>query len=131
MSKCRAKEVEKAFAQLNGKWNDNYDMAGYDLIGNIIWWNSQGLGVTIQGLASSFSKVEFMKLKEVSLNASLKPLEIKKEKSNAHLIAAAPDLYRALEKIAKQHRKHYGLDGAWDSVLSNAEQALAKARGEL
>ena len=52
-------------------------------------------------------------------------------KEDAHLIAAAPDLYRALEKIAKQHRKHYGLDGAWDSVLSNAEKALTKARGEL
>lgn len=32
----------------------------------------------------------------------------------------------ALESLVKLHRKHFGLDGAWDSELTNAEYLLAQ-----
>lgn len=43
--------------------------------------------------------------------------------ANAHLIAAAPDLYEALEEIIKVH-------GEAGPVSAKAIAALAKARGE-
>jgi hypothetical protein len=43
---------------------------------------------------------------------------------NAHLIAAAPELYEALEKMANAH--HAGAD----ELRSFARAALKKARGE-
>jgi hypothetical protein len=52
------------------------------------------------------------------------------EKANAALIAAAPELYEALEFMAKVYRNERGLDGAFDSCLTLAEKALAKARGD-
>ena len=45
------------------------------------------------------------------------------------LISAAPDLYLALEMLVLLHKEHYGLDGAWDTELIDAEKALQKARG--
>lgn len=45
------------------------------------------------------------------------------EIANAHLIAAAPDLYEALELVYTQ------MDG-WDVGHDEAREALAKARGE-
>ena len=51
-------------------------------------------------------------------------------RANAHLIAAAPELYEALERMEKHFRilppKHDG-EG---SVFAQATAALAKARGE-
>lgn len=54
-------------------------------------------------------------------------------KANAHLIAAAPELYQALEKAVESYGKPGGPwnypdePGAW---LAMAQAALAKARGE-
>ena len=55
------------------------------------------------------------------------------EASNAHLIAAAPELYNALEKAVEDYGKPGGPwndpsePGTW---LAMAQAALAKARGE-
>lgn len=58
--------------------------------------------------------------------------------ANGHLIAAAPDLYEALE-LAQQWMMAPGSAGAWDDETNRAkfahaqsvvEAALAKARGE-
>ena len=56
---------------------------------------------------------------------------------NAHLIAAAPDLYDALEKCVEEleSQLHDGFDGVWhesdfEKELSLYRAALAKARGE-
>ena len=51
--------------------------------------------------------------------------------ANAHLISAAPDMYRALRGLLEAHRHVYGLDGAWDSEVKAAEAALAKADREV
>lgn len=32
----------------------------------------------------------------------------------------------ALESLVKLHRKHFGLDGAWDAEITNAEYLLAQ-----
>jgi hypothetical protein len=53
-----------------------------------------------------------------------------RNQENLALIAAAPDLYEALELMAKVYRNEHGLDGAFDSCLTLAEKALAKARGD-
>jgi hypothetical protein len=46
---------------------------------------------------------------------------------NAHLIAAAPELYEALERVCDT----YGFDSSTDSsIWQEAFAALAKARGE-
>ena len=58
------------------------------------------------------------------------PVGNSEREANARLIAAAPDLLAALELMVKEHRKQFGLDGAWDSCLLKAEAALAKAKGE-
>ena len=50
--------------------------------------------------------------------------------ADARLIAAAPDLLKALQKFALKHRHTYGLDGAWDEEITMAENAIAKATGE-
>ncbi|WP_206208253.1 hypothetical protein [Xanthomonas oryzae] len=59
--------------------------------------------------------------------------------TNAHLVAAAPDLYEALETLIQkgasfretvvETRGVRGMD-EHDAALSKAENALAKARGE-
>lgn len=49
--------------------------------------------------------------------------------SNANLIAAAPDLYEALEKLAMDAYNACA-DSSCNESLSIAENALAKARGE-
>ena len=47
-------------------------------------------------------------------------------RANAHLIAAAPDMYSLLEEF-----KLFAVRQGWDHVLINdAEKLLAKARGE-
>ncbi|MFT9070300.1 MAG: hypothetical protein ABF446_08385 [Acetobacter orientalis] len=45
--------------------------------------------------------------------------------ANAHLIAAAPDLYEALERVIKIID-----DSSWCLKLTEERAALAKARGE-
>ena len=48
--------------------------------------------------------------------------------ANAHLIAAAPDLYAALERLVSEWR---GVDaGTLFKAVKEAEATLAKARGE-
>lgn len=52
-------------------------------------------------------------------------------RANAHLIAAAPDLYAALEALLENNLGPQVDDGgAWDSCCDMARSALAKARGE-
>src|SRR5690554_4939482 len=51
------------------------------------------------------------------------------EKSDAYLIAAAPDLYEALDDL-RSSCKALGLDRDLHQELYNARAALAKARGE-
>jgi hypothetical protein len=46
--------------------------------------------------------------------------------ANAHLIAAAPDMAEALDRIIKERRMGLTTPEAWDQ----ARAALAKARGE-
>ena len=52
--------------------------------------------------------------------------------ANAHLIAAAPDMYKALKECADAlHDIATGKGGwAWEEVLDTARAALAKAAGE-
>lgn len=47
-------------------------------------------------------------------------------RANAHLIAAAPDVYEALEAAANSA----GFQYMWPNTRSKIEAALAKARGE-
>jgi hypothetical protein len=49
------------------------------------------------------------------------------ETANAHLIAAAPDMYEALEKLRDRYVQVIGNEGI-ECYVANA--ALAKARGE-
>lgn len=52
--------------------------------------------------------------------------------ANAHLIAAAPELYEALAKAAKiLDRNFMEVGGDGNDVLDEAKAALAKARGEV
>ncbi len=51
-----------------------------------------------------------------------------KAEANAHLIAAAPDMYAALEDIARG--KLQGPGNFETYVIAIAEKVLAKARGE-
>lgn len=48
------------------------------------------------------------------------------DEANAHLIAAAPDLYESLEYLAKEVEN----DGVCLGILNRCWDALAKARGE-
>ncbi|OUJ16378.1 hypothetical protein HK28_00110 [Acetobacter sp. DsW_063] len=57
--------------------------------------------------------------------------------ANAHLIAAAPELYEALEETLEQaiacFTHHYGENpegGSLPEYITKAQSALAKARGE-
>lgn len=50
------------------------------------------------------------------------------EEADAHLIAAAPDLLEALERLVSAARD---VDhGYMDQAIDNAESAIAKARGQ-
>lgn len=54
-------------------------------------------------------------------------------KANAHLIAAAPELYEALEEMVERYAPGYHdcIDnGLPECEICNARAALAKARGE-
>jgi len=50
------------------------------------------------------------------------------QEANAHLIAAAPELYEALEKCAEVLQNFVGFSHPY---IKEANAALAKARGEL
>ena len=50
---------------------------------------------------------------------------------DAHLIAAAPDLYEALEACAETLSRMHNIGGFYGlAILDNARAALARARGE-
>ena len=53
-----------------------------------------------------------------------------RDAANAALIAAAPDLYEALDEIAAELGATYLTDAAMVNIRHTAEAALAKARGE-
>lgn len=60
---------------------------------------------------------------------SLSAVDMKSESvsdANAHLIAAAPELYEALDELVS----YMELNGVFISSLDSAVSALAKARGE-
>ena len=54
-------------------------------------------------------------------------IELSEAKANAQLIAAAPDLLKALEKIVALEHYRHGYHPAW---TDQARAAIAKARGE-
>lgn len=59
------------------------------------------------------------------------PTELRSEReteANAHLIAAAPDLLEALERILR-YQESGGHDGDCEDVEEYARAAIAKARG--
>ncbi|WP_272672972.1 hypothetical protein [Providencia sp. PROV131] len=60
------------------------------------------------------------------------PREAKETRANAHLIAAAPELLDALQKLLKYHDDFYGIepDEDPDHPLSVAKAAIAKALGQ-
>lgn len=47
---------------------------------------------------------------------------------NARLIAAAPDLLKALEEVARWDEES-GIEDEWPVVMENVRQAIAKAEG--
>ena len=55
------------------------------------------------------------------------PDEASEAEANAHLIAAAPDLYAALERLVDAVS---GLSAGVASISADARAALAKARGQ-
>lgn len=67
-------------------------------------------------------------------------LACEKEKANAHLIAAAPELYTALEScmsellfMINKHNTHNMSDNSYEydyQTVHEAQMVLAKARGE-
>lgn len=56
----------------------------------------------------------------------------KEMKANAHLIAAAPELLEALQKLLKYHDDFYGIEPDEDPEhpLAIAKAAIAKALGQ-
>ena len=76
---------------------------------------------------------EFMRAgKQICRPCDKKTNTYKKWSANAHLIAAAPDVYEKLEKLVERVEQmqydHNTSDG--DLALDEARAALAKARGE-
>lgn len=51
-------------------------------------------------------------------------------RANAHLIAAAPELYEALQAILFAARLDAPDTAAWKELRKSCEDALSKARGE-
>lgn len=51
-------------------------------------------------------------------------------RANAHLIAAAPDLYEALERAVRYFTDAGSNREAWGEMVHEWQQTLAKARGE-
>jgi hypothetical protein len=54
----------------------------------------------------------------------------KENEANANLIAAAPELYEALEDALAEMRKRGIVNGGSDIVIAKGDAALAKARGQ-
>lgn len=50
--------------------------------------------------------------------------------ANAHLIAAAPELYEALESVIRSYIHHCPDANNGSKAIANARTTLAKARGE-
>jgi len=59
-------------------------------------------------------------------------IEYENDQANAHLIAAAPELYEALKDMVDASSRHYTFTKGGNTAIRDiAEQALAKARGEV
>ena len=52
----------------------------------------------------------------------------RKNRANAHLIAAAPDLLNMLKRLVDLEDGHAGVF-TWDQVMDGARAAIAKAEG--
>ena len=50
--------------------------------------------------------------------------------ANGQLMAAAPELYEALERMTRLLRENYQLDDLAEQVIAKAQAALKKARGK-
>lgn len=61
--------------------------------------------------------------------ATVGPCLAKTTAANARLIAAAPELYEAVER-ALRHAQNIGVDSEGSSYVNQLRAALAKARGE-
>ena len=77
-----------------------------------------------QGLHNDSENIYYASFPNVTMNPELKSQSIEPI-ANAHLIAAAPEMYEMLEKLYDESRLVYVED--YDLV----EDLLAKARGEL
>ena len=64
----------------------------------------------------------------IKLEKALNRNQLLKNQANAHLIASAPDLYKALSDILVSYCDGFDYDD--DEVVIQARAALAKARGE-
>lgn len=56
--------------------------------------------------------------------------EDKFDAPNAHLIAAAPEMYEALDKISRRIQSGTLDEWSWQALVDLAERNLKKARGE-
>ena len=56
--------------------------------------------------------------------------QLEEAEANAHLIAAAPDMYELLEAISLEARSFVDRGGKATTWLRDAESLLSKARGE-
>ncbi len=108
MKKYKATEPQKLPYFISGPWKITSDL--------------QGLFIETVGSLLCFSKQTIAKVDYIG--------PIKTRTATANLIAAAPDLYEALEKIKQAM---FGIDELTITekhILSVAESALKKARGE-
>ena len=62
----------------------------------------------------------------VSMGNNYTPVSTNRSRSDAHLIAAAPEMYEMLENVLTEYKEMLGMS----QEVKGIEQLLAKARGE-
>ncbi len=67
---------------------------------------------------------------EVAVRIDYDDVNHKEQEANAHLIAAAPELYEALAGLVEMAGAHPQPDGSINGPWDKAVNALKKARGE-